>query len=207
MSETNKVEQKLPIEIPTISRNDISKTLSVLKYGNRSETRKGQPFLAAVIKAPVVVEIEGVKYLKDIDDLLWLGVSEGIAILNSAVRRISMDIWESCIDSDTGKFDSGKFLAEYATLTEGAEGLKDMYDRKDELTERILTMIDDPAYGAADDSNTPPLKEQAVSLKAELKQLNERIVAREAEFAARAAKRKDRQDKAEKSAEKEEATS
>lgn len=200
MSETK--QHKLPIAIPVLERNGYKQALEVTHFGKRSTKRAGQPFLTFMIKPPTLVEIEGKKFLTDIDSLLCAGLTDTIKIANDSIRRMFSVMWDDCIDSTTGKFNEPKYLSDAQTFTEGAESLADLEEQIEQNADKVALMLDDPAFGSPEDRNVPTLLEQSRALSAANKVLKEKAAVRAAIYAERLAKRKETEAKEE--AEKEE---
>jgi hypothetical protein len=184
MTDTNKHSHN--IAVPPITRNGITKTLSKLTFGKRSNSA-GHSFYAPEFSQATMA-----------DDLTWAGADWVTSVLNKRARVVFMDIWTYHAYEDTtdekgapvqtlrATFPIEEYIKDIQDFTEGEAKLSEL--REDYMAmvevqqELVQKSMDDP-------ENSDKYIQEVQNNNPAIITLKKQIASLESKWADRAAKR------------------
>jgi hypothetical protein len=171
------------------TRNEITKALTRMQFGKKSEKNAGKDFFAPVLAVPTLgtATINGVetKILYGIEDWLWQGIEDITNAVNGVNRRTFMDIHLDCINDETGEFDENKWETEAGDFTAAPERLSEVEDQVESLQDKQTAIINSDTFGS-----DPEQINMVKAIAAQLKPLKEKAAAISARYAIRVTQRR-----------------
>jgi hypothetical protein len=73
-------------------------------------------------------------------DLSWIDTNWAAKVINRAIQKAMLDIYQDAFDSKTGKFDKQKYITDLEDFTSGRTTLRDLMSDSQEFMEQIVEL-------------------------------------------------------------------